>query len=284
MATLTVTTTDDVTDGTDGVLSLREALSLANAAADADTIEFAASIQGQPLTLVDGQLTATTDVTIDGGAGVTIAGDQPSRVLEIGGTGTDVVLDHLTITGGRTAGDTEFGGGILARSGTTLTLSDSTLSGNGTVGGAAFGGGLCSFGDVTLTNSTVSGNFTTGFAYGGGIFAVNVTLTNSTVSDNSTAGGAAGGGMWVSDRLTMTDCTVSGNSAAGPGGRWWRPLHSRRRRGHDRQHHRRRQYRSRWRSGHLRRDHLQQRPQPVRQHCRRQHRGRPRERLWFRDL
>ena len=58
--------------------------------------------------LAGSQLTVNSDVTIDGGAGVTIDANQQSRVLLVqGGTEdqpNDVVLAHLTITGGRTTG------------------------------------------------------------------------------------------------------------------------------------------------------------------------------------
>ena len=113
------------------------------------------------------------------------------------------------------------GGGIRADRDTTLTLDHATVSGNSTAGDSAGGGGISGY-DVTLTNSTVSGNSTTGddaagggiygFARdadqqhgqrqqhgrrcrgGGGIYGYDVTLTNSTVSGNSTAGHAVAAG------------------------------------------------------------------------------------------
>ena len=87
------------------MLTLREALALADADnLTADRIEFAAAVQGQTIILGGSQLTVNSDVTIDGGAGVTIDADQASRVLLVQGLDTDVVLRHLTITGGRTDG------------------------------------------------------------------------------------------------------------------------------------------------------------------------------------
>ena len=103
--TFIVTTTSDVT-ADDGVLTLREALALADAdSPTADRIEFAPAVQGQTIVLAGSQLTVNSDVTIDGGAGVTIDANQASRVLLVQGLDTDVVLQHLTITGGRTTGD-----------------------------------------------------------------------------------------------------------------------------------------------------------------------------------
>ena len=73
MATYTVTTTADTLDPTDGQLSLREALALADVdAATADTIDFAPEVQGGRIALAGSQLTVASEVTIDGGAGVTI--------------------------------------------------------------------------------------------------------------------------------------------------------------------------------------------------------------------
>jgi uncharacterized protein YhdP len=58
----------------------------ANATEAADTIQFANPIEGQTLTLTQGQLTLTRDVTIDGdrddnGTAVTLDGNEQSRVL-----------------------------------------------------------------------------------------------------------------------------------------------------------------------------------------------------------
>lgn len=51
MAVFTVTTAADLVDGADGLLSLREAVQAANAAAGADTIRFASALEGGTLTL-----------------------------------------------------------------------------------------------------------------------------------------------------------------------------------------------------------------------------------------
>ena len=105
--TFIVTTTSDVS-ADDGVLTLREALALADADnSDRRPDRVRARVQGQTIILGGSQLTVNSDVTIDGGTGVTIDADQASRVLLVQGFGTDVVMRHLTITGGRTTGDYE---------------------------------------------------------------------------------------------------------------------------------------------------------------------------------
>ena len=65
MATFTVTTANDVV-ASDGVRSLREAVALANATPEADTIQFTRAVEGHTLTLTQGELRLTQDVTIDG--------------------------------------------------------------------------------------------------------------------------------------------------------------------------------------------------------------------------
>jgi hypothetical protein len=57
----------------------REAVQQANATAAADTIVFAGALEGQALTLTQGQLTLSDDVSVDGdgnndGSKVTISG------------------------------------------------------------------------------------------------------------------------------------------------------------------------------------------------------------------
>ena len=124
ISTLVVTTIADeddagaTTEAPGGLgLSLREALALANANADADTISFEAGLTGT-LTLVNGQLTISSSVSIAGGdvVGITIDAAGSSRVFNVtAGTST---LEGLVITGGSSSD----GGGILNQA----TLSRST--------------------------------------------------------------------------------------------------------------------------------------------------------------
>ncbi|MEO1541244.1 MAG: hypothetical protein AAFU59_12700 [Pseudomonadota bacterium] len=127
MATFVVTSNSDVTDSNDEVLTLREAIELANTSAGTDTITFDPSIFSGGLEsfvrLTQGELTSTDAVIIDGtgATDVTLSGDangddtlqagtnltdvkgstagqldDNSRVLVSGG---DTVLQGLTITG-----------------------------------------------------------------------------------------------------------------------------------------------------------------------------------------
>ena len=160
MATFTVTTANDVV-ASDGVRSLREAVALANATPEVDTVRFTSAVEGHTLTLTQGELRLTQDVTVDGdadnnGSRVTISGGDASRIFEVVGSGTDAALADLTLAHGRPPGPELVG-----------------------AGGAVLVGG----GSLELTGSTVRHN--TG--YGGGIYAADgsrVSVSNSTIAHN----------------------------------------------------------------------------------------------------
>ncbi|MFK7770291.1 MAG: hypothetical protein AB8B55_23980 [Mariniblastus sp.] len=138
LATLTVTTTSDVVgSGTDGEISLREAIIAANTNApfgDApagdvldDRIEFADSLLGQTITLSGSELFITGQLTIfAGGEGVTIDANLESRVFSVD-SDQDVILRNLTVTRGLD----ELGSGVHMSGGGTLRLFESTISNNG---------------------------------------------------------------------------------------------------------------------------------------------------------
>lgn len=223
-----------------------------------DVITFDASVftgdAASLIRLTQGVLLINDAVTIDGSTatGVTITGDKNGDDALVAGTnitdvaasyggtpgaasdllddnsrifnapifGTNVTLDGLTITGGRTTADAQLGpevqGGAVFVNG-LLTVLDSTVSGNSTAGRLALGGALRAF-DIAITNSTVSNNATTGnSAAGGAIYSSTfVTLTNTTVSGNSTAGFTAEGGGILGDfGVNLINSTVTGNSALG---------------------------------------------------------------------
>jgi len=230
MDTILVTTTADVVDSTDGVTSLREAVSFANSDSEISTIEFASgageAFEGDALIrLTDGQLVITEDLSIDGftaggelvitadanGDDITIAGTNITDVSAsfggVDGADDDFLDDNsrvfnvfeasatfvgLTITGGRTTNVP------------TITFLDS---------GGDGGGILSQDGDLTLVSTVVRGNSTTSSSAGGGGisfgpafsfetgFPVEIgtlTLTDSQVIGNSTSGQfATGGGIDV---------------------------------------------------------------------------------------
>ncbi|MDB4766277.1 hypothetical protein OAG71_01170 [bacterium] len=247
-------------DGGDGI-SLREAIAAADNTTGEDTITFDESVftggDNSVIRLIQGELVINQSLNIDGtsvggvlitgdadGDDVTVSGtqitdvlasfggtagavddllDDNSRVLNSFGLNLDLTLTNLIITGGRTAGQDDGGGGIRYDDNAfgTLSLVNSTVSGNNANGAGAFGGGIyASSGDVTLTDSSVSGNSSGGG--GGGINAISgiVSLSDSTVSGNSTTGEFAdGGGINIGTGFVFVGgSTVSGNSSSGAGG------------------------------------------------------------------
>ena len=227
-ATLVVTTADDeleadLSDPDD--LSLREAIAIANGTFGPDTITFSAALADVPIDLTLGQLTITDDLTVIGlGSNhTTVDAQNSSRVFDVPQSGVDLALEGVTVTGGKTTGDLEGGGGIRMRWAGTLRIKDSAVSGNTTGGLVSRGGGIFAYGGATVvTNSLISGNTTTGSGGdGAGIFSQNsaVSLTNSTLSGNTTSGyhgdGAAIYTIGGKGSVTLTSSTVAGNSAIG---------------------------------------------------------------------
>ncbi len=225
MATFTVgTAADETYDGGDlaaetadgGGLSLREALMLANAAGDADTIAFDASLAGQTLALTNGTLVTFADVRIDGDvdgdhkADITLSGNNATSIFRM--VGGNNQLASLTLTNGRSTTES---GAVNTLSGTTLVIEDCTI--RDCVGRA---GGAVSIGsDVTIVNSTLSGNHST--EGGGAIFVTayhSATLINATLYGNSSYdyGGAIATGRNIA--LTIISSTITGNYAGTTGG------------------------------------------------------------------
>lgn len=215
MATFTVTTTADVVDAGDGALSLREAVARANATGAADTIGFAAAVDGRTLTLTGGQLELRANATIDGdrnddGEGVTISGGDASRVLLVAGAGTDVALQGARVADGNTSEEfvaASDGAGIRVEAGAGLTLAASTVTGN--LGGGIFAG---EDSRVTVTRSTISENVAADS--GAGINAgpgSEVAIVGSRITGNV---GYDGGGIFLVDAsLEVARSRIDGNSA-----------------------------------------------------------------------
>jgi predicted outer membrane repeat protein len=265
-ATLTVNSTLDTASDSDPYLTLREAITIVNRPSlptdlstqiqgqisgslhggGADTIAFDPFAVTEPIVLTGTQLElrlpgATAVVTIDGGGGVTVDGNNASRVLLVD-AGARVAVDHLTVSNGQIQGFGNNGGGILnagiltlissvisassAYSGGaiynsgTLTVSDSTLSGNSAVDG---GGIYNNMATLTVSSSTLIANSAWN---GGGIennFGGTVTVNSSTLSANS-ALPHEGGGILSFGALTVSNSTLSANSAYEGGGIWYSSL------------------------------------------------------------
>ena len=193
-ATLVVTNAAD-----SGAGSLRDTIA---AAAAGDTIQFAAALNGQTISLTSAELFIDKNLTIDG------PGANQLTVKRAAGSSANFRIFRV---------------GLLH----TVTIQGLTIS-NGVAASGASGGGILNDGStLTITNCVIRDNFA---PFGGGIFnsaiqsgTAELTISNSTLSGNSTSG--TGGGIYnygVGNfnfaSVVMTDCTVSGNSAVSGGG------------------------------------------------------------------
>ncbi len=246
LATINVTTTNDVVDGGDGVTSLREAVIQANGTGAVDTIvlgpgTYTLSIGGvNENSAATGDLDITRDLIIQGADATTtiIDGNSLDRVFDL--LNNDLTIDNVTITGGDVVGGG--GGGLLLSNATSITtINNSVISGNSTqnsggainnagtlildnvfIGGnhATLGGGIDNSGSATLNNVTIDAN--TADNHGGGINNSGpLTLTNVTISNNQ-AGfsppAGEGGGIKTSTAITADQVTIAFNSAPTGGG------------------------------------------------------------------
>jgi hypothetical protein len=148
---------------------------------------------------------------------------------------TGSTISNNDATDNNAGGKLAAGGGVYLKgdnSTSDFQISDTTISGNTAV--TQGGGAYLSGHDVTIERSSVAGNtvsndYGTGSAIGGGVFARgDLQLTDSTVSGNqaentATAGnGPAGGLYWHSNLhdqgMTVESSTISGNQSSGDGG------------------------------------------------------------------
>jgi predicted outer membrane repeat protein len=239
LATLTVTSDSDVT-GDDGVLTLREAIAAANLNDEADTIVFDSSLSGQTISLSEGELQITSELTIDAGdlanrIVIDASGNDPtpdvddgmgSRVLRID-DGSDnavtVTLASLYLTGG----DVDESGGAIWSS-ESLDLQDVQLVGNHAL---LDGGGLYLQPDgddplpfeglVSLDVQQLEVSNNRAGRNGGGIvtdknaffnIATNISIVGNEASNN-------GGGIYsVGSIQAIRDAQISDNRAVNGGG------------------------------------------------------------------
>ena len=243
-ATIVVTSPDDSDPASAGTCTLRQAILSMNAGAargncmasgdafgSADTITFAASAitggstwgtvtladSGDTSGTVGGTLVVTdTQLSIDGGSGVTIARADAAAnnfgiLRDTAATGARISLGNVTLRNGKAAYACDGyarGGGICIPA-ADLVLVNSTLSGNSAENNG--GGIFMRFGALTLTNSTLSGNSS---AYGGAVFTNGtVKLDQATVSQNTAT--AYGGRLDGYGSGTIDRSIVAGNAQIG---------------------------------------------------------------------
>jgi hypothetical protein len=212
---LVVNTTTDSTSPGAGLLSLSEAIPLAEAGGGDQVITFAPGLSGtidldgSPLQLDDTQ--GTISIFGPGAGTLSINAGGQSNVFDVGYE-SNAVISGLTITGGKARFN---GGGI--NNGGILTVSDCTIEGNSAAGG---GGGIYNSDVLTVKNCSITGNTGNGGGgienYGYGSNLGYLTVINSTISHNistSGGGGIGSGGEEDTPTTIIAGCTISGNTA-----------------------------------------------------------------------
>jgi hypothetical protein len=192
-ATFLVNTFADVV-ANDGLLSLREAVSRANALPGPDTIRLQAGTYRIRLAGLDnnndgGDFDVTDSLTIAGaGRAATVIEGKPNEQ----DSPSDGIFDAL--------------GPI------NLAFAKLTLRQGGNSSGRSGGAVHAQAAKIALTNCLVTGNFSTAIGAESG----NVTLRNTTMTNN--VGGEGGAIFAGSGNVVLVDSTVSGNSAQKGGG------------------------------------------------------------------
>lgn len=214
--TYTVNTSGD--PGPLGTVSLRQAITSANAAAG-NVVQFSPALIGSTITLVSGEIAITKPMTVSGpGAdALTISGNDVSRIFYIRAVPDDAVPSHMqvNISGVTlTKGHGSFAGGAIFAEHAQLGLSYSTISASKA---GFFGGGLYSvLGNPTVQHCRLIANQA---VYGGAFTSVGdaaVNLLFDTISGNSAA--EQGGGVFISGSPSalIGRSTISGNMVLQP--------------------------------------------------------------------
>ena len=213
--TYIVDTLLDVVNANDGMLSLREAVALANGSSGRDLITFANGLQGM-ITLNGTQLALTDNVDIIGpGSGqLTISGNNQSRIFYSGITGKTITLEGLTLTNGHSIGSGgavsfDYASGVLRD--VVIINSSATTSGGGIYAGYSS--------NLIIENCVVENNAATS-SYGGGIqtiYCYNVAISDSVITDNESYYGG-GIGLYANVQNTIDNTIIRNNTSYAGGG------------------------------------------------------------------
>ncbi len=217
-ATIEVTTTADVVDADDGLVSLREAFALASVDPGDDTIVLltdpgAGRFEAGTCDEAGGDFdhTDTSGALMIEGHGNTVAVTCGERAIDSGTTGR-LTLRDLTVEESGYApptGGGEDGGGVRAVGdvlGERLVLRANHVYQGGV------GGGLATTGDVELRDSIVGHN-TAG--RGGGVWAQNIRLVDTIIRTNTARDG---GGVRAAQAVTARGSLFRWNTANGAPG------------------------------------------------------------------
>ncbi|MES2474666.1 MAG: choice-of-anchor Q domain-containing protein [Verrucomicrobiota bacterium] len=159
------------------------------------------------------EVVISKQITVDGGGGITLDGNQSTRLIHVA-TGGNLTLRGLTLTHGNGTGSSAsgFGGAIFSTA--SMRLENCSFTANQAIN---YGGAIASTGSLELVGCTVSGN--SAGSLGGGIYSAtpgNLVLTNSTITANNAT--LYGGAIYHTSPVTLIHGTLVGNHASNRGG------------------------------------------------------------------
>ena len=205
---LIISTTEDENDGdfSDGDLSLREAIAIANEREGADTITFDSDLSGDTITFNESN---EREIIINDSVAINGLG-QDSLTLDGGfifnvESGVNLAVDGLNLTGGKidSSGD--------------LTLTNSTISQTIARSGSSDNSSIISRGTLNLIDSTIEDSD------GGGNLGVLIesgtaTIERSTIANHEGVLGGAGILVRTDAVADIINSTIANNSARGTAG------------------------------------------------------------------
>ena len=192
--------------------TLRAAIEEANALAGTDVIRLGAG----HYTLTQGELEASSSLTIQGTDDPVIDANGASRVLHVDGDGAaiNVRLYDLTVTGGS---EWYPGGCIDVWPSSRLHVMRSVVEG---CSSTQMGSGIASWGYVRIYRSSIRDNGNIGSQDGGGVTATGGGIFSAytgtlDIESSAIVGNHAprGGGIASAGALTVSDSTISGNTS-----------------------------------------------------------------------
>ncbi len=231
-AVFIVTSSADVIDADDGVLSLREAIRLADDQVGPDVIEFAEELVRQtPLNieLTAGPLVIGSSLEIRGPGIDALAIDAKHlhRVFDLGADRFDVSISNLTIRRGATFDSDEYfkfennGPAIRALNQGIITLDSVAVEDCYTLGENAYGGVSVRSAELIVRDSRFQANTTSGKFAGGGALHNHMgkTTVERSIFERNTTGGqqSYGGALFARENtLEVIDSEFSENGTTGP--------------------------------------------------------------------
>lgn len=217
-STFTVTTTADPA-GAPGTLSLRQAITAANAS-DNNTVQFDPSLANSTITLSAGEIAIQKRMYVIGlGADrTTISGNDASDIFAVACPSAQVFIEHMRLTHGKAV----LGGALNVSNHCALNLrySEVTDSQASILGGGVY----ASDSNVQITRSSITGN-SAGQA-GGGVSSYGgfVSVLDSTISGNQATYMGAGLYITRTSYLDLYSSTISGNSIPVISGPYSKPV------------------------------------------------------------